>query len=486
MKKENSMKQQGFNPYLPSWEYIPDGEPHIFGEGNDRRVYVYGSHDMFNGYVYCMNDYVCWSASEDDLTNWRYEGVIYKKTNDPLNADGAMNLYAPDVTRGPDGKYYLYYVLDKTDLMSVAVCDTPAGEYKYLGNVKYPDGTLFGRKEGDLPNFDPGVLTEGDKTYLYSGICWWEDKSRYGSFAVVLDKDMLTITEGPVFIAPGPCYGAGTGFEGHEFFEASSIRKYGDIYYYVYSSINLNELCYATSKNPLKDFVYGGVLVSNTDMHIDSYKPANKAMNTNANNHGGIIKIKDKWYIFYHRHTNGREFSRQACFEPLELNSDGSFRQAEMTSCGPNARPLTGKGEYPAYLACNFFCMDVKTLFDELNRPKRDILLPYVTQDGRDGDEETGFATNINDNYGIGFKYFDCKGITKVTVKTRGYNRGHFEVKTSPFGEVLGNIEITSTNIWKEFSSDISIPDGVQALYFVYRGKGTATLGSFTLGTKEQ
>ena len=34
------MKQQVFNPYLPSWEYIPDGEPYVFGD----RVYVYGSH----------------------------------------------------------------------------------------------------------------------------------------------------------------------------------------------------------------------------------------------------------------------------------------------------------------------------------------------------------------------------------------------------------------------------------------------------------
>lgn len=25
-----SMKKQAFNPYLPSWEYIPDGEPHVF------------------------------------------------------------------------------------------------------------------------------------------------------------------------------------------------------------------------------------------------------------------------------------------------------------------------------------------------------------------------------------------------------------------------------------------------------------------------
>ena len=24
------MKKQAFNPYLPSWEYIPDGEPYDF------------------------------------------------------------------------------------------------------------------------------------------------------------------------------------------------------------------------------------------------------------------------------------------------------------------------------------------------------------------------------------------------------------------------------------------------------------------------
>ena len=33
--------KQIFNPYLPSYEYIPDGEPHIFGD----RLYIYGSHD---------------------------------------------------------------------------------------------------------------------------------------------------------------------------------------------------------------------------------------------------------------------------------------------------------------------------------------------------------------------------------------------------------------------------------------------------------
>ena len=102
------MKTQVFNPYLPSYEYIPDGEPRVF----NGRLYIYGSHDRFNGDVYCANDYVCWSAPEDDLSDWRYEGVIYKKTQDPRNPDGAHALWAPDVCQGNDGRYYLYYCLD--------------------------------------------------------------------------------------------------------------------------------------------------------------------------------------------------------------------------------------------------------------------------------------------------------------------------------------------------------------------------------------
>ena len=163
--------------------------------------------------------------------------------------------------------------------------------------------------------------------------------------ATVLGPDMLTIEEAPVFIVPGCEYGKGTGFEGHEFFEASSIRKSGDTYYFVYSSVVMHELCYATSKNPTRDFVYGGVLVSNCDLHIDTYKPADLPMAYGANNHGSIVKIEGEWYIFYHRHTNGTWYSRQGCAEKLEQLEDGSFAQAELTSCGLNGKPLEGRGE---------------------------------------------------------------------------------------------------------------------------------------------
>ena len=95
--------EQVFNPYLPLCEYVPDGEPHVF----DGRVYVYGSHDKAHGVKYCEGDYVTWSAPVDDLKDWRYEGVIYRRTQDPSNADDRFQLWAPDVTKGPDGRYYL-------------------------------------------------------------------------------------------------------------------------------------------------------------------------------------------------------------------------------------------------------------------------------------------------------------------------------------------------------------------------------------------
>ena len=163
-------------------------------------------YDRFNGYSFCMNDYVCYSAPITDLTNWKYEGVIYKRNDDPRNADGEMCLYAPDVTQGPDGRFYLYYVLDALQIVSVAVCDTPAGKYEFYGYVHYQDGTLLGEKEGDEAHFDPGVLVENSQVYLYTGACPPGMMERTGPMVTVLAEDMLTVKVPPRTIAPSQPY----------------------------------------------------------------------------------------------------------------------------------------------------------------------------------------------------------------------------------------------------------------------------------------
>ena len=91
--------------------YTPDGEPHIFGD----RIYLFGSHDTEGGVRYCSKgDYVGWSAPLDDLSDWRYEGVMYSAEQDPHTRPGVTDLYAPDVVQGKDDRYYLYYTLSGT------------------------------------------------------------------------------------------------------------------------------------------------------------------------------------------------------------------------------------------------------------------------------------------------------------------------------------------------------------------------------------
>ncbi len=481
-------RKQALNPYLPSWEYVPDGEPYVFGN----RVYVYGSHDLYDGETFCLGDYVCWSAPIDNLGDWHYEGVIYDKTADPYNKDGHMCLYAPDVTVGPDGRYYLYYVLDKVNVVSVAVSDKPAGPFEFYGYVHYEDGTKLGDKKrgsegtaaengdkfvsgmkmiNDEPQFDPGVITEGDRTYLYTGFCGHGDKGRHGAMFTVLGPDMLTIVEEPTFVAPGGTYSEGTGYEGHAFFEAPSIRKKGDTYYFIYSSQVMHELCYATSKSPAGPFTYGGVLVSNCDIGINSYKPADMAMAYGGNDHGSMIEINGEWYIFYHRQTNNTWFSRQVCAEKLTFAADGKVNQAEITSCGLNGGPLCDIGEYPTYIACNLFTPEHAMYV------KGDA--PEIVQEGGDGTPNLGYIKQLTDGSTAGFKYFDLKNATGVRVKTRGYFNGKIEFRTKWDGDVIGEAEIDGTNIWTDRECSFAPISGVHALYITFKGSGSCSMKSF-------
>ena len=479
-------KPQAFNPYLPGYEYIADGEPHVFGD----RVYIYGSHDRFNGTKFCQNDYVCYSADVEQLANWRYEGVIYRKTQDPRMTDGNHELWAPDVVKGKDGKYYLFYCPDDTiKSIGVAVCDFPAGQYRFWGLVKDISGNIIGEREGDTYSFDPSVLVDDDGSiYLYSGngpsLRENIGKEPKASVVMKLADDMLTVLEEPRKLLPILGDADGTGFESHEFFEASSIRKMKGRYYLVYSSVKAHELCYAVSNYPDRGFQYGGVIVSNCDLFPD--RKNQLPVNCIGNNHGGIEEINGRYYIFYHRQTNRSMFSRQGCAEEIFFEEDGSIPQVEITSCGLNQGPLQGNGTYSAAIACQLYgaippTYSIPSVMGDVH--------PYLTQEGDDYNPTkqgncnppVQYIANCEHGMVAGYKYFLLDEKKQVRVTVRGTANGKIIIRRNAKGCPIGEISISPCETWCSYFGKIFAAPGITALFFCYEGEGRMDFLEFSL-----
>lgn len=289
----------------------------------------------------------------DNLGDWRYEGVIYRKDQDP-RSKGRLPLYAPDVVRGVDGRYYLYYSAQNTSVISVAACDTPAGSYEYYGDVHGEDGHICGEAAEDWFEFDPSVLVDDDgRIWLYSGSGQSHNLKFghpvVGAFVRELRQDMTTVISEPKIIMP---------FEKRfaifkpAFFEGSSIRKMNGVYYFVYAATNMTGLYYCTSRYPDRDFIYQGCIHNSSNVGINGHSLV-KAAYPVGNSHGGIACVRGQYYIFDHRMTNRTLFARQGVAEPIEIDADGKIGQVESTSCGLNGGVLPGVGEYPAYIACS-------------------------------------------------------------------------------------------------------------------------------------
>lgn len=355
------------NPYLPNYEYIPDGEPRVFGD----RVYIYGSHDRAGSDSFCDFVLKCWSAPVNDLTKWICHGDIFHTKADrdhpsdiDWNGDNTQ-LFAPDVVRGVDGKYYLYaYIVNARGC--VAVSDKPEGPFKLVSKYKYtiPDEVCC---NGWF--IDPGVLVDDDgRTYIYCGF-------ERSFLAEINSENMYEVIDGSCIEHFIPCTETSEGgFTEKEslFYEACSPRKINGVYYMIYSPKQGSRLAYATSDSPTGPYTYRGYIVDNG---VDY---------PGGNNHGSVACINGQWYIFYHRMTNGTIMSRRGCVEKIEILPDGTIPPVEMTSLGfedsLNPYEITS-----ADIAC---VLKGKAFITERNVFDRAII-------------------NIQDGDVIGYKYFD-------------------------------------------------------------------------------
>lgn len=481
------MKKQAFNPYLPSYEYIPDAEPRVFGE----RLYIYGSHDKFGGDKYCENDYVCWSAPLNDLSDWRYEGTIYAKEDHPCDEVHERTcLYAPDVVLGPDGKYYLYYSMSGSSIISVAVCNSPAGHFSYLGDVHYPSldhnakAYPAGYLKGEFYQFDPSVLVDDDGSiYLYSGFAPKVDEDEKGRLyigchAYKLESDMLTICQGPVVIVPKEWKKE----DGAAYFEAPSMRKINGIYYFVYSA-RITGLYYYYSSNPLQDFRFGGRIHSTSDIGINGHDTDYPSYPV-GNIHGGIVCVNGQYYIFDHRHTNHTSYQRQGVAEKIFFDENGMITQVEATSCGLSSVPLIGEGTYPAYIACCLFYPKETEKEHATACMSQDIEDVYVNKyrDIESPEKPIQYLRGINDGLTFGYKYFAMNHpITMISCMLRGQADGVLSLALGENQYAVGTATLTiDTEDWTMVSIPCHISPGTQALFFTYEGEGTFDMLNFT------
>jgi xylan 1,4-beta-xylosidase len=382
------------NPYLPNWEYIPDGEPRVFGD----RIYVYGSHDRKDSIDFCDYKLKVWSAPVSDPTKWVCHGDIFRSRDghdSPSDVDWTDELlFAPDVVeRG--GKYYLYaYIVNAKGC--VAVADRPEGPFRLLSRYEY-----------DIPNhydngtfIDPGVLVDDDgRVYIYCGY--------QGSYMCELKDNMYEAVPGSYKLDIIPTA------EPHRFFEACSPRKINGTYYLIYSPQRGSCLDYATSDSPTGPFTYRGTIIDNG---IDF---------PGGNDHGSVCCVNGQWYIFYHRMTNGTIMSRRGCVERIEILPDGTIPQVEMTSLGFE-ESLNPYDFTQADTACVLKGGCYITETSVFERP----------------------IVNVTDGCVMGWKYFDfgedfASKTMQIRLKLRGTgSRGRVHVRLdSEDGEELGTVD---------------------------------------------
>ncbi|MBQ6491778.1 MAG: hypothetical protein IJI88_05845, partial [Atopobiaceae bacterium] len=308
------------------------------------------------------------------------------------------------------------------------------------------------------------ILLDGSKPTEH-GPMWFE-----------LDtSDMLTVISGD-----GPHYmgvltgeeAKGTPYEEQPFGEASSMRKFDGRYYFIYSSLNSHNLCYAVSDKPTEGFEFGGILVSCGDVGLPDVPDIKHARMCVGNTHGSLINIGGEYYIFYHRHTNRKQSSRQACAERIRFE-DGKFYQAEMTSCGLNGGPLAGKGHYGTFCACNVYGKNGSRFMSMVKYRKGSN--PFITQRG--GDREGGedqYISNFCTDCTVGFKYFDLTDTSTITVNLQGYGNGcSVTVRTEEHDEPILRIPVETCKKQRGFTGQL--PAGLgscEALYFGVEGKG--------------
>ncbi|MGM9478335.1 family 43 glycosylhydrolase [Pedobacter sp. GSP4] len=320
------------NPIIPG--YFADPTVKKFGD----TYYIYATTDGNGGgfgpsQVWVSKDFVNWSLQD-------------------MNWPTTHHYWAPDVTQGADGKYYLYYC-QPVEIFG-ASAHTPVGPWTSL----LPKGKPI------VPNFlVPNVITldgqtfkdDDGKYYMYWGT--WGIYPNHGCGVGLLNPDMKSFAQ----LAQIPNTVA------KDFFEAPFMFKRKGIYYLTYSSGYCEDgsyrVQYATSKTgPMGPFVFGKnnpILATNNDGTV------------HGPGHESVLQQGDDFYMIYHRHNNphsGGGYHRQIAADKITFDEEGNIEKITPSHngvgfLGKNVNPHANLALGTKVKASSFYSSDFKPDF---------------------------------------------------------------------------------------------------------------------------
>ena len=452
-KTGEPVTQQGaFNPLLPSWEHIPDGEPQVFWSKADKewRCYLYGSHDD-TGIGYCGMNYRLYSAPVYDLSDWRFEGVVLD-ISEHATSGATVGLFAPDCAYDVTTDLY-YMISNEFNAYSVLrASDNPAGPWK-------EDEALW--KISVKAAYDPSIYIENGTIYIAGSSM----KPYYNTFPEV--EAMVTedgyssgMSHIGVLFQLKEDLSDGDGIEAISWlpndarnylpiYEGPSLTGYVEelgVYVYLYVSYDVDSdgTWYNSSigwlwtddlMNGTWHFGENGVEETYTDPgYVISGNHGNIVSDTSGryvrdpesgkmiftefpsyahgNNHGGIAKINGKWYFFGHRHTNAHTSSRQAVAGEIRVYKDGEtpvMEPMEFTSSGI-AGSMSAFEVIPADRACVLLeAADHQAPSMERNNIHSDCVAntPYILATRDENATHATSICNLKNGSVAGYKYLD-------------------------------------------------------------------------------
>lgn len=259
------------NPILPG--YFAD--PTIKKFGDIYYIYATADNEMLASGVPTI-----WYSN--DFENW----YNYTMEVPSLSEVELRNFWAPDIIKGDDNKYYLYYGNCQSGCNIYGyVSDAPTGPWRKLSATDKPVIPHNYPKEG-FPSLDAQFFKDTDGRIYANWGTWvhYNDGYAVGELDALTMMDMRNAKNIPLIQTPEP-------------FEAAYMMKKGDKYILMYSGGSCHDetynVRYSYGDSPYGPFVPGAnnpILSTNDDGSV------------HGPGHHSVLEEEGDHYIVYHRH----------------------------------------------------------------------------------------------------------------------------------------------------------------------------------------